>query len=567
MEPRTEGGLFGDDPNVHQSEVSCLYDVCPEITQDGVRAARMFSRYRKEDLATTAGRLERWLAAPDRVRSSKMVWHQWVGCVATAHRLWGTSDEQEAALTAMEMAQKRLWDPTPEEAVILIKGMFPGGWLEDECYDVWRGSYKYRPDSGYEMAALTARATGEEFEDEPEVAEREGIDQPSRQESATVESSPGAVASRDSADAPGEVSETVKPTPADAPRAPASPKVSDNPVRPYSLMVRRLTKEQLLERRTGITATDISAIAGLNPWKDALGVYLDKVDDTEPSMGPLNEAAEWGIMLEPFVLWRYLQEHHNAKVRTFETIRGVDNVWALATPDALVSRRVNRLVEIKTTGKNWDDVPRYYVAQVHWQWGVLREMGVDVHPVVHIPCFTGAHGFGFKIWEVEIDQKFLGELLELGRAFWFDHVVPRKVPPIEDSSPVVMKRMYPANADNAFMPSTPEAERLLEHLKVWAPRKSMAEKALEKIYTKLQGELGDAGGMEFMNGHRITWRKRKDSDKVSWKDVVDELWGSGLIEPDALEKIVRKHTTHTTGPRVWRPNVDKLLALEANNDG
>jgi len=40
--------------------------------------------------------------------------------------------------------------------------------------------------------------------------------------------------------------------------------------------------EWLKWRKKGIGGSDAAAIAGLNPWKSPIAVYLDKIGETEP---------------------------------------------------------------------------------------------------------------------------------------------------------------------------------------------------------------------------------------------------------------------------------------------
>ena len=56
----------------------------------------------------------------------------------------------------------------------------------------------------------------------------------------------------------------------------------------------------LAERRKRLGATDVSAILGLNPYKTAYEVWLDKRNMLEPWNG--NAATSLGLMLEPAIL-------------------------------------------------------------------------------------------------------------------------------------------------------------------------------------------------------------------------------------------------------------------------
>lgn len=74
-----------------------------------------------------------------------------------------------------------------------------------------------------------------------------------------------------------------------------------------------MTREEWLEtRRGGIGGSDISAIAGMNPWRSPLAVYLDKRGEIED--GPDNERMYWGRQLEDVVA-RHFAEVNNVKIR------------------------------------------------------------------------------------------------------------------------------------------------------------------------------------------------------------------------------------------------------------
>lgn len=61
--------------------------------------------------------------------------------------------------------------------------------------------------------------------------------------------------------------------------------------------------EFLKERLSGIGGTDASAIAGLNPFRSALRVYLEKKGLAEPIEE--NEAMYWGKKQESIIAERY----------------------------------------------------------------------------------------------------------------------------------------------------------------------------------------------------------------------------------------------------------------------
>lgn len=63
---------------------------------------------------------------------------------------------------------------------------------------------------------------------------------------------------------------------------------------------KQMTRNQWLHwRRKGIGGSDASAIAGINPWKSPMAVWLDKTGQIEPEEA--GEAAYWGNVLENVV--------------------------------------------------------------------------------------------------------------------------------------------------------------------------------------------------------------------------------------------------------------------------
>lgn len=133
-----------------------------------------------------------------------------------------------------------------------------------------------------------------------------------------------------------------------------------------------LTPEELDRRRQFITATDVPAILGLSPWRNAADVYWTKVRGTDQ---PTNDAMQAGHLLEPSVIrwaetrlgrinpgdWKVAENGINAASLDGELADGGD------------------VVEAKTSGitgpgspGQWgeqmtDEIPDYYLLQVQTQ--------------------------------------------------------------------------------------------------------------------------------------------------------------------------------------------------------
>src|SRR5678816_2816289 len=67
-----------------------------------------------------------------------------------------------------------------------------------------------------------------------------------------------------------------------------------------------LTPDQIERRLAGISATDVSAIVGVNPYRSAVNVWASKRGE-EPAWDG-NELTRWGFRVEPTIREHYAEE-------------------------------------------------------------------------------------------------------------------------------------------------------------------------------------------------------------------------------------------------------------------
>ena len=315
-----------------------------------------------------------------------------------------------------------------------------------------------------------------------------------------------------------------------------------------------LTPEQIEKRRHGIGATDVSAILGENPWKNAFDVFLDKVEppggDTEPSA-----AMEAGNILEPSVLEWYRRQHPGAELRPTRTIEHPLHPFCIATPDALAAFDPGdfRLVEAKTTGivgrgsqLEWgepgtDEVPRAYLIQCHWQLFV----GLALDSITQCDLAVLRGGYGFSEYVIQPDQEYEGLLFEAVGRFWKDHVLARK-PPEEvgpsESHRKALDRLYKTHNEN-MLEATAETRQIIEQ-DYWARRSAkVADNSAAELDNQLRLIIGESAGLRGDWG-KLYWKCNKDSETVDWKAVAEEL--------KAPLAIIAKHRGIRPGSRVFR---------------
>lgn len=297
-----------------------------------------------------------------------------------------------------------------------------------------------------------------------------------------------------------------------------------------------LTEAQLKLRRTGITATDIGAIAGLNKFKSPMDVWLDKKGQAE-EVQP-NDAIESGNRLEePLAQW--YADRQGVELVTCDTVRHPEHRWMLATPDRLHADK-SRVVEIKNVGmrsaKRWDNgVPEMTTAQVIWQQGVT-----GIHDGVVVALIGGT---AYRMEPVPWDEEVANMLMEVGQEFWTAHVL-KDIPPAIDASDAWAKHLrekFP-KAVGEMVATTPEAEVVastyLTCKEQIARLKEDQAAAQHMLQSLIEGNRGIQG-----DGWQATWTDKKGS--VDWKAVA-KMFHEMHCKDTTLGEWAEKHRRKST---------------------
>jgi putative phage-type endonuclease len=170
------------------------------------------------------------------------------------------------------------------------------------------------------------------------------------------------------------------------------------------------------ERLENITATEMSSVLGLNPYKTASAVRKGKLDPQKIESIHLRR----GVLLEPAVL-EALKEDLG-----WETLRHEDSTIVMkdhriaATPDAYLTHKKG-LVECKSIGyksfeKWYYQAPPAYLVQAHVQ------MMVTGLPVCYLAALEAGDPYVCEwrlvVWEVVADKDMEALMQEEVRKFW-----------------------------------------------------------------------------------------------------------------------------------------------------
>lgn len=306
-----------------------------------------------------------------------------------------------------------------------------------------------------------------------------------------------------------------------------------------------LTAEQHAIRATGVSASEIAAIAGLNPFASPIDVWLQKPTATREAIVPEDDPfgpTAVGSALEGAVLELYAKRTGNLAERCRDTLRHPTLEWVLATPDAFVDP--THLVEIKCVGprmaSDWDEGPPSYVyCQALWQMLVTGAQVVDVAALFGPTEYP-------RIWPVERDEELIADLVDIGRRFWFEHVltdIPPPPLPDEDRGAYLAKRFRQLRGE--YLELTGEAADRLEALRCQereaAASLAAVERELEARRCDIKELIGEYAGVKLPDGSRYDW-KAPATGSIAYKAVAESIAPFGKIPADVL-------AAHTSRPQ------------------
>jgi putative phage-type endonuclease len=297
----------------------------------------------------------------------------------------------------------------------------------------------------------------------------------------------------------------------------------------------RLSDEQMAERALGLGASDVATIAGVNPWRSAFELYLEKIGELDPD-ARLDDAArgrfERGHRLEDVALEWDRDISGEPFERVNRTIWHPRLPFLYCHPDARRRpwSRTRRLIEVKTAARKWTEVPRHVEAQVAAQMACTGADSVDI-------VVLGFDGPPTRFL-VKRDEQLITALEGLATAFW-DRVQRRDPPPMDGSAGASswLDRRWREEPERL---ATPEERTLiatyLSHKRSIVEAQAQVDRIGNILKFGLEGNRVNAPGVG-----RITWMAPNEVKTPRWKDIASALRGE--LEEEAWAAIVEEHTT------------------------
>lgn len=291
--------------------------------------------------------------------------------------------------------------------------------------------------------------------------------------------------------------------------------------------------EWLAERRKGIGGSDAAAVAGLNPWRSAAAVYLDKVGEVEPEELS-GERIRVGHDLEDYVARRFAEATGKKVRRNNYMLHHDEYDFILADIDREIVGE-NAILECKTTNsfasKDWAEEP-----PLHYQIQCLHYLLVTGADRCYIAALIGNERFMFHM--IERDEYVLADLLEIELRFWRENVEAGVCPP-PDGSPAydeMLKKLYPDD-DGEAVDLPPNVADMIDDLKAVSEliKKREAEKKI--IEQTVKEMLGEAA-IGLCNGEKVVTWKASQRTTLDTKALKKDM-------PEVYERYARVSTSRT----------------------
>lgn len=295
-------------------------------------------------------------------------------------------------------------------------------------------------------------------------------------------------------------------------------------------------KEWLRERKNYLGGTDLAAICGLNPYRTALDVYLDKIsDDITEEISP---AMRWGNLLEDAVSKAYSEDTgYNIAIEP-NTIYHPSMKFLGANIDRWVGDK-EYVLECKTAGftkaKEWgdsgtDQIPESYLVQVAYYAAIC-----DV-PKVDIAVLIG--GQDFRIYTYNKDKNLEEKLIKIGINFWHNHIEKRIPPKCINTRDTF--NLFP-QSNNKEITAKEYIIAKIEELKIAKMSEEEIQKTIERLKVEIQEFMRDYDVLIDDNGNVI----------ATWKNTAPRLFFDLKKFKEEAKEVYLKYASYSKQSRVF----------------
>lgn len=281
-------------------------------------------------------------------------------------------------------------------------------------------------------------------------------------------------------------------------------------------------EEWLKTRSKGIGGSDAAAVAGVNPYKSPLVVYMEKIGVYKQP--PAGEAAYWGTKLEDIIRKEFVKRINKEREEQGRPPIKVQQRHAIFAHDEHDFMRANidgliicpemgkGILEIKTANQflsdEWegDDVPnQYFIQMQHY----LEVMDLNWG---YIAVLIG--GQRYKHYFIERDLEIGQNLIAIEHNFWHNHVLA-KIPPVptgSDAETEMLKILYPNSYDEPVVELPIEFKEIVEKHEFLKDEERRIKELKNECRNKIAFEMKEHA-VAWAGPHQVTFKANKNGVK------------------------------------------------------
>jgi len=287
--------------------------------------------------------------------------------------------------------------------------------------------------------------------------------------------------------------------------------------------MKKLDKTKLIaERRRAIGGTDVSCIMGVNPWRTAVEVWLEKSGKPSRQSDHLKKIElklECGNRLEPVVIDLFESKTKISVQRDVQVIKHPKYDYMIAHVDGLIGD--DGIFEAKTAGlnallqKSWgtprkatestkDDVPIQYYYQINWY------MMVTNRSYAYLAVLLGGVD-DFRIYHFERDYSLSVRMRSAVKKFWNNYVLKETPPP--PVSAMDANQIYPKHKADYKTCSEKIKRVILKNKSLRGELKKLLGQK-ERLDALITSFIGESEGIKDNQNTLATWKEAKNGKRI-----------------------------------------------------
>ncbi|EXL24138.1 gp47 [Listeria monocytogenes Lm_1880] len=294
----------------------------------------------------------------------------------------------------------------------------------------------------------------------------------------------------------------------------------------------------LLTRRQGIGGSDAGIIMGLNKYKTAFELWLDKTGQVLPDESE-GEAAYWGNQMEEVVAKEF-EKRTGKKVRRSNMMyQHPEHDFMLANVDRFIVGE-DALLECKTASaylaKEWesDEVPATYLVQIQ------HYLAVTGKSKAYVAVLIGGNKFIWK--EIDRDEELINQIIAFELDFWETNVKGQLAPALDGSSAAekYLKDRFAKSEDKQIILPKTFNEYLTERANLERDIK-LLETRKKEIDNNIKGHM-ESAEKALSDNYEVSWKsmtsKRVDTKKL--KEKFSDIYLTVLMESHSRKFTVKE---------------------------